>query len=323
MFQRLTELVEPVLIPLPAPSPDESKMHAMSRGHKAVAERMFADQALGIFIYPDTVFADGALAAVKEHANSGRKVVLAFCPRFANEGFIEALRVQDRTDPDVPLNLSARELVDMAIQNMHSETRTYNFEAPYFSLRPVMCSWPVADGSGLVFHTTNWAPILVDYEALTTHDVDTLEDWTIDGDYIYRNFPNTDDIHIASHINEIVLISFTPEGSLTHLPLRPEPVQRLPLIGPWFRSMALRSFLHSHEIDPQKRELFPISIKVKCRDGNDADWKKAVSIGVRIATHAAADPMKNWERRAFIILRILNEGIFRHLAYWVRKRRST
>jgi len=322
-FEQLARLIEPVHLPIAPPEPGETKMHAMSRGHKAVAERMFMDRVRGIFVYPDTVFADGALAAVKRHALNGRTVVLAFCPRFANEGFLAELRARAHIRPGEALSLTPRGLTTLAIENMHSETRTYDFSVPYFSLRPVMCFWRVADDSGLVFHTTNWAPVLVDYAALSTHDADSIEKWTIDGDYIYRNFPDAEDIHIVAETDEITLISFTPESSLTYLPLRPEWIQRLPLVGPWFRSMALCSFLHSHEIDSQKRILFPTAVCVRSGDGDLAAWRKTLSRASRIAKFAAAKPLSAWERRAFIGLRILNEGILRHFDYWIQNRRRS
>lgn len=321
-FEQLTRLIEPVHLPMSLDEAGETKMHAMSRGHKAVAERMFVDRVLGIFVYPDTVFSDGVIAALKRHARNGRKVVLAFCPRFTNEGFLAALRTDVLIQPGEPLSLAPRALINLAMANMHSETQTYNFEAPYFSLRPVMCFWHVADHSGLVFHTTNWAPVLVDYAALSIHHAETLETWTIDGDYIYRNFPDAKDIHIVADTDEITLISFTPESSLTYLPLRPEWVQRLPLIGPWFRSMALRSFLNSSEIDPQKRTLFPAAVYVHAGDGDGTAWRKTLSRANRIAKHAATTPLAAWERHAFITLRILNEGFLRHIGYWVRNHRG-
>lgn len=322
VFKRLAELVTPVHLPFDGPAEGEIKMLSMSRGHRQIAERMFADRAFGMFVYPDTVFSDGVIARSQELAGQGKKVVLAFCPRFANEGFLAALEAGGYIGNGVPISLGPRRLLDMTRGNMHSETRTYDFESSWFSLRPVMCFWSVPDGSGYVFHSTNWAPVLVDYAELADHDVSTLEQWTIDGDYIYRNFPDVADIHVAVDTDEMALISFTPEASLTYLPLVPQRIQRLPVLGKWFRTLALRSFLHSLEIDPQKRTIFPNPVRVRWADGDASAWRRTEETSCRISAMAAAEPLSVWERKSFVALRILNEGVGKHLGYWMANRRG-
>ena len=63
--------------------------------------------------------------------------------------------------------------------------------------------------SWLLFHTLNWAPVLVDYKNLFHHDTQTFDEWTIDGDYIYKNFPDPQKIRIVKNSDEFAMVSFT------------------------------------------------------------------------------------------------------------------
>ena len=120
-----------------------------------------------------------------------------------------------------PLAISARKLMNLALKNLHSETLRYEFEAAYFADSPISVYWWVSPGKGMVIHSFSWAPLVVDYGALTSHDTKTFDKWTLDGDYIHRNFPNPGDVHVVTDSDEISLVSFTKESEL-HFDLIPE-----------------------------------------------------------------------------------------------------
>lgn len=45
---------------------------------------------------------------------------------------------------------------------------------PWFYARSPVAIWFKVPGGGLLMHSTCWAPTLVDYAALATHDTSTL-----------------------------------------------------------------------------------------------------------------------------------------------------
>jgi hypothetical protein len=256
-YALLKRAIEPVLIEMSFPADSESKMRAMSLGHKAIAEEMHRRHVYGTFVYPDTIFADGVVAEAQRLAKQGKKVVLAHCPRFANEGLLSVLIAKGLAKPGQPIALSARKLMDVAIPHMHSEMLHYEWKAPYFhALSPALIWWRLP-GGGLLMHTLAWAPMLVDYSCIAAHDTTAMDEWTIDGDYIHKNFPDPLDVHAVTDSDAMTLMSFTPESSLTFLPLQKAPDQSFLRKVVW-----LNGFLLSSHVDSLKRELFRCPILV-------------------------------------------------------------
>ena len=317
-FALLKTQIKPVMIEMKHPTATESKMNVMSQGHKAVACEMHRHRAYGTFIYPDTVFADGVVGESQRLAKQGKKVVLAHCPRLANEGFLEELAARGCIRPGTPLILAARELIAMALPHMHSETRRYEWDAPYFYAESPVLVWWRVPGGGLLAHAAAWAPMLVDYAEVARHDTGTLDHWTIDGDYIYRNFSDPADVHAVTDSDAMTLISFTPESSLTYLPLKRGFLTRLPVIGAWYRRLCLRAFLASPAVDPLKRRLFSLSVTM-----SPVSPVPDISQVRRKADETIArgfHPPGRLAQRSLYWLRILNESVLLHLGFWVKRR---
>lgn len=314
----LARYVTPEWIPFPAPAAGEPKMRAMSRGHKSLAERMFADRARGVFIYPDTIFADGGIAEIRARANQGKTVVLAHCPRLANEGFLKAVAAAERVVPGVPIAIAPRPLMSLALSHMHSETRRGEWDAVWFYPdAPAAVWWRVTEG-GLVFHSLAWAPVLVDYASLETHDVTALDHRTIDADYVYRNVPDIDRIHVADDSDAIALVSFTSEEDLTFLPLRSPRLCWAPPLHALWRMLALRSFLNSDAVDPLKRLLFARATRVHSDEPGES-FVAAERMTTAVASRAL-EPLSHSEARVLTLLKIANEGFSVHLRYWLTRR---
>lgn len=317
-FLLLKSEMQPVLLDLECLENANDKMQMMSRGHKAIACRMHEDGAYGTFIYPDTIFSDGVVAKLQSLAKQGKKVVVAHCPRFANEGFLELLRAKGLIQPGCPLPLSGRELLVMALPHMHSETRRYEWEASYFHAEMPALIWWWVGNDRLVVHSFTWAPLLFDYSKVVVHDTETLDNWTIDGDYIYRNITSLDEVHVETNPDVMTLISFTSETSLTYLPLKPKFLVRLPVIGLWYRKLCLRNVLNAPQVDPLKRQLFHLPVYVP----HVLPEEKVKSFNTKITQifQDCTEPLTDFEQRMFYWLRILNEGIVLHLSYWIARR---
>jgi hypothetical protein len=256
LFRQMTRYLEPVWLEMPFPKPDDPKMLVMSKGHKQVTVRAFADRAYGIFVTPDLVLSDGSVAAMQRLAEAGRKVVLSVAIRFAQETLLEEMEQGGYLKSGQPLVLPARDLMRIALQHLHTETLRYEFDAPYFADVPISVYWWVPEGHGMIIYSFSWAPLLVDYAALRDHDASTFDEWTMDGDYIHRNFPEPDDVYVSRDSDDLVLVSFTKETEL-HFDLTVDHRRR------WWNRFAvsaksqwIRDLKDSPIIDPLKRSIF-------------------------------------------------------------------
>ncbi len=315
LFRRLAHTIRTVWLELPPARADEAKMQRMSQGHKLIAETMHAGSAYGSFVYPDTVFADGVVAEAQQLAQSGKKVVLANCPRFANEQFLAELAARGIKRLGASIVLSPDELIALALPYIHSETLRYEWAAPYFYSRSPVVVWWRLPGRGVLMYSTCWAPILVDYAGLTLHDTATLEGWTIDGDYIYRNFPDRQDVHAST---TMTLISFTPESQLSYLPLTRLRTDYVPAVSRWFKEMNLRSFMFSKAIDPLKRELFVQPLRVGAMADN-AESKRVEERASAIMSRCVR-PIDPRTQSVLEFLWILNDGILKNFRLWLKQR---
>src|SRR5206468_8488740 len=108
-------------------------------------------------------------------------------------------------------------------------------------------------------------------------DTTTLEKWTIDGDYIYRNFPDRNEVYAST---TMTLISFTPESRLSYLPLKRLRTDYVPFANRWFKEMNMRSFVFSKAMDTLKRDLFSKPLRL----GAVVDSKESKQVEERAAT---------------------------------------
>ena len=264
-FLALTYRIKSALIEIPPPNLESNKYLVMSKGHKLAAERAFADKACGIFLTPDLVLSDGSVAALQRLALKGINVVLCVAMRFTSEGCMPQIEALRRADPGAALTLKPRTLAAIALRNMHPETLRYDWDAPCFAESPYSCFWRVPGEDGIVVHSFSWAPLLVNYATLVKHQTETFDRWTLDGDYIFRNFVLDDRVHVVRDSDEICLVSFTDARELPgHLPpdlLAPRWYNCWPLIRHYWKVHCLRSVKNSGGMDPLKRRIFALSVR--------------------------------------------------------------
>lgn len=259
VFRLLATYAEPIWVEMECPDPSEPKMLVMSRGHKRMAARAFEERAYGVFLSPEMVFSDGSVATMERLADAGKKVVLAVAIRFQYETIVPEMERQGYLKSGQPLVIGSRDLMRIALRNLHSETLRYEFDAPWFAEYPVSVYWWVPRGDGIIIHSFSWASLVVDYGALAHHDTSTFENWTVDGNYIFRNFPNPSDICVVTDSDELALVTFTKELEL-HFDLVPYLAGRAPWIATWYKLNRMRALRDSEVMDPLKRRMFPTPV---------------------------------------------------------------
>lgn len=279
MFELLQEYVDPVFIRIPVPHErglGYQHIH-MGVGHKLATDMMYRDQAYGVILTPDCLLSDGSIAALERHAVAGDHVVLSAALRFAEEPLLGHLAtpegfegVDASIEPGQPLSLSARQLVAAGLKSMHSETLRYEWDKPYFADTPSACWWAVPNGEGIVIHSLSWAPLLLDYNAISNHNTTALERWTMDGDYVYNNFSDSFRIAVIEDSDEIMHVSWAPLEDRRQQ-LVAERLKAMSVFGDWVKGASLRDTVLGPTCDPLKRRIFCHPVRWHTNDLNVND----------------------------------------------------
>lgn len=257
---------------MPALEHVRNKMSIMSQGHKLASEEAFRNKAMGVYLTPDLILSDGAVTTLSRLGQQGKAAVLCLAVRFSEEGFLDELKRKGALKTDSPLDISSRSLVQMACKYIHTETKRYEWNGKCFAELPISPYWKVSR-SGLLFYSFSWAPLLVDYASIKKHDTSTFENWTLDGDYINKNFNKADrnTIHVVRDSDEITLISFTREADL-HFSTRPYLWCLIPIVASEIKKIRLRDLFHGPIMDDLKREIFGKPVYMHYSDLNQ-NWQ--------------------------------------------------
>ena len=290
-FVLMKRYIEPLFIELPRPGADDNKMKIMSQGHALASEAAFRARACGVYLTPDLVLSDGSVVALQRLSRAGKKVVLCVAVRFTEEGCLPELEALGVMQPGAPMVLPARTLVGVALRNIHSETQQWEWKRSFFAKIPICPYWQVPGEEGIVMHSFSWAPLLVDYSALAEHDASTFEEWTLDGDYVHRNFGDHADeaIHVVTDSDEITLVSFTREADL-HYDHKSHWATSVPFIAPLTKLALVRNLYHSTTMDDLKRRIFDRAVRLHGGELNNA-WKnteKHAARRIAVATKGLA-----------------------------------
>jgi hypothetical protein len=260
IFRRLEQYITPIYLEIPPCPPGRGGCEHMGHGHKLACEYAFQKKGYAVLVTPDSMLSDGTVARLQEHAQDGKKLVLAVALRFGEGPFLGNLKsaglvpAESRRDTGTPLIISGREMSRAAVKGLHGETLSYEWDAPYLVSIPAAAWWGVPGEDGMVIHSISWAPMLIDYAGVASHDTSTFDNWTLDGDYIHRNVNWREATYIVQDSDEIFIASWGPmnDGPAT--------------TGRWglLKHAGLRDLVHGAQIrrvynsyfsDPMKRHL--------------------------------------------------------------------
>jgi len=259
IFRLLTQYVDPVYLEIPPrPAGVQACVH-MGIGHRRACEMAQRDRAYAFVLTPDTIFADGMIERLQELAGQGIELALVTALRFAEEPLFSQLQQlgiapHARNGVAEPIVINSRQLVYASLASMHSETMAYEWEAAYFHSLPYAAWWRVPGEDGIVVHSMSWGPFLFDFAAVRDHDTSTFDEWTIDGDYVFRNLGHITRIHLVLDSDEMFLASWAPLADRPY-DLRPNSLLSGPL-GAIIKRAVLRSAFYSGVFDPLKQDIF-------------------------------------------------------------------
>lgn len=261
MLQKFARYCEVEFIDIPPCPPEISACIHMGIGHKKLTQLAFENRAYGVVLTPDMMNSDGTVAAMQMRALEGYEVMLTVALRFAEEPLFDHLRkigvfpAQESNVDPLPIVATGRQLAWAGLRSFHSETLCYEWEQPYFAEIPSAVWWRVPEEDGIVVHSLSWAPMLVDYGAIERHDSSVMDEWTIDGDYIHKNFGVKGKVYVVQDSDELMQVSWAPLEDRRQ-ELKPNPAYTPGLMGEWAKGRAFHKSLNGPMFDPLKRELF-------------------------------------------------------------------
>ncbi len=278
IFRLLEQHVEAVFAEIPpCPADTQGCLH-MGFGHRRGLEAAYAAKAYPFVLQPDSIFSDGTLRRLQELAAQGVQLALVPALRFAEEPLFDNLRkfgvnARGRQGSAEPIALTGRELAAAALPSMHWETLTYEWCAPYFHIAPSATWWRVPGENGVVVHCLSWAALLLDFAAVSSHDLSTFDNWTIDGDYVYKNLGEINRIHIVLDSDEMFVASWAPLAEKAYYDLTPQPALQRRLLGNFIRKERFRHWFYSDTFDPLKRNIFFRTVRWHTAPINEK-WRK-------------------------------------------------
>lgn len=270
IFKMASRHIDMTFVEIPAAPAGKHGCAHMGVGHVKACEIAYWDKAYAGVIAPDCLFSDGSIGNLARHAAAGKKVVMVpACLRIAEEPFLARLRAMGTLwgVRGQPITATGRQVAAAAFASLHSAARIHEWDSWLFGtgygLPAIWFRVPGEDG--MVIHCLSWGALMTDYAAFDKHDISCLTDWTIDGDYVFKNLGNTKDIHVVRDSDEVFYAGFTPlaeqavnfeqfaaRGSLHAI--ETAKLQRL------------RSAFHSGLYDPLKQSIFAEPVRWHARE---------------------------------------------------------
>lgn len=185
-----------------------------TRSYKLAADLAYKNGAYGCYLCPDTLLSDGSVAYLQKRALGGANVVLAAALRHDQDSFLTELTNSKAVELGKPLCFKARDLVELSMRHWHPQVTAHDWDSDRFTLNPGFCLWRIRGSNGMVLHSMRWAPLLINYAALTEHRVESRFGGggtvAMDDDYIYCNFGAGDGIELVTDTDSIAYVSLTP-----------------------------------------------------------------------------------------------------------------
>ena len=284
LMRELAAHVEPLPLFIGYPEAGAAIQLHMSKGHRLAARRAYQDQAVAGFLAPDLLCSDGLIKTAVELIEFGKKAVVCPALRFNMEAVLGRVRAAGFLKPDRPAALSPSFMGSVAANGLHPEILRYDFDGREFDNYPIWSFWRVPQRDGLILYTVSWALLLADYGAIPLYADETLNESTIDGYYVSRNFG-----HLRES-NQVALLNDTTHGTFTSLTPEKEfdfswynrrariinAIFGLLRLGTVKRLYEISKFHRSADLDPWRRWLYSVPVTIH-GDAIDSTYDDSVA----------------------------------------------
>jgi hypothetical protein len=256
LFKEMTSLIQPMHIEIPFPERGANKYLHNSFAFKLAIQHCWQDRAYASLLSPDVILSNGTLAYLRQLAERGMDAVLAPALRFEMYKCQSLLASGGIFAPGRPLVASGRQLAAVAAQGLHSELLRFEWASPQFCRQPISVWWRLPHKRGVLVHTTSWAMVLVNFNALSEMRDESLSTTTLDAVFILENFfhlQESNRLHLVTDTDDMFMLPLTGEFEMTFFPLKALFLNRIPLLGRMIKFRALQLFLAGPTFDAFRR----------------------------------------------------------------------
>lgn len=199
-FQRVSALMPTRLTRIETEGPPHP-YHVLTQCHRHSLHEAAETGAYAVFVSPDGVYADGGFARLVELAQAGKQVVMAASIRMSLESFVPDFQRRFAADALASITIRPRQLVRMTLDHLHRISRELVW--PPVSKWPSHLYWQVGD-EGILARCFHVHPMMV-----APPSGSVRFDSTIDGDYVWKAFPNLKQIHVVRDSDELCVGEIT------------------------------------------------------------------------------------------------------------------
>lgn len=195
-FERLSAVmpVQVDLIEIPAEAADRHKLQSYCN-RLGIMTADARDAAI-VFFNPDVIIADGGMRSLARMVAEGKRAINVLGIRMIREQVLPALRTKYRSPDAAQLTISPRQLIGLALRNLHPLNMMHVYDAPGFDVLPSAIFWRIGQ-EALIAHCFHLHPMCV-YPRVKNAPFST----TIDDDYLKAACPNPDEEYVVLDSDE-------------------------------------------------------------------------------------------------------------------------
>jgi len=212
----------------------------MSSLHKGII-KYCEEQNSGIWFLPsDAIWADGSLCNIEDIIDQGKKAVVMCTLRVDGETTLKSLRPYfnkggtDLCQANINLEISGRELVKIALANIHDETLSRFVHSTNFTYAPAHIYWDL-EGRGVLARGVHLHPIFIHPDHYVTDFLTTF-----DADFLSRAVPKIEDYYICDDSDQMFFVDLTDPKDLSTVPEETRKAE-LRQIGSWMYKHATKN----------------------------------------------------------------------------------
>jgi hypothetical protein len=188
----------------------------MSHCHRKAVEQSGAAGAAIMFYNPDIVIADGGMRSLVRLLSIGKRAIQCVGLRLQKENVVPLLLRDHVTADGRALVISSRELLRVAMPNLHPITKMHIDGAEDRDLMPQEVFW-LADDRGILARCFHVHPILV-FPRVSNAPFST----TVDDDYLRAACPDPDDEYVVENSDEFCVCELSSmQRTLDGMPRQP------------------------------------------------------------------------------------------------------
>ncbi|WP_415718805.1 hypothetical protein [Maridesulfovibrio sp.] len=197
-FAHLTKLMDVRLYTVDFDLMDgANKYDYMIQSHKHALRKAHEEGARAVVLAPDAVFSESTFRNLYQRTKEGYKAVMIGTMRVTKEDFQPLMRERYFAEGKLEVPIEAREMVDMAISNLHPDVRNAIMGAEKYNGWPSQLLWEIP-GEGILAHNFHLHPIMIHPEILNDFN------GTIDEDCVRKICEDIESAYIVPDSDEMI-----------------------------------------------------------------------------------------------------------------------